>query len=86
MFNATAAPVATAKRVNAATDGDQTAPSAAAAPDGTFVVAWQTYDGNGFDAGIAARRVDGTAQPLGSEITVNTTTDGEQIAPSDRSG
>jgi hypothetical protein len=80
-FDATASPVAAAKRVNANTDGDQSAPSVAAAPDGTFVVAWQTYDASGFDSAISARRVDGTAQPLGSEITVNTTTDDEQVAP-----
>ena len=82
VFTAAAAPVAAAKRVNAATDGDQTLPVAAAASDGTFVIAWQTYDASGFDAGVSARRVDGTAQPLGGEIAVNATTDGDQIVPS----
>jgi hypothetical protein len=80
-FDGTASPLAAAKRVNANTDGDQSAPSVAAAPDGTFVVAWQTYDASGFDSGISARRVDATAQSLGGEITVNTTTDDEQVAP-----
>jgi len=82
VFDATAAPVAGAKRTNTYTDGDQTLPSAAAAPDGTFVIAWQTYDANSFDAGVSARLVDGTAKPLAPEIAVNTTTDDDQITPS----
>ncbi len=80
-FSAAGAPLDAVARVNTSTDGFQTEPRVAASPDGSFVVAWQTYDGNGLDAGIAARRIDADAQPIGAEISVNETTDGDQVTP-----
>ncbi|MBL9124643.1 MAG: putative Ig domain-containing protein [Planctomycetaceae bacterium] len=69
-------------RVNATTNGAQTAPTVALDSLGNFVVAWQSSTGDGSGDGIYARRYgfDGTA--LASEFRVNTTTSGNQQAPS----
>jgi hypothetical protein len=80
-FSAAGAPLAAATQVNFETRGDQSVPQIAAAPGGSFVVVWQTYDANGLDAAISARRVDGNAVPLGTEISVNETSDGDQTGP-----
>jgi S-layer family protein len=55
-------------------------PAVAMGPKGTFVVVWTHYpDGNG--VGIHGRRFDASANPLGAEFQVNTTTANYQIAP-----
>ncbi len=62
------------------TSGDQTAPAAEDVDeDGSFVVAWEGLDAQG--RGIFAQRVEGSGALLGREISVNTTTAGDQIRP-----
>jgi Ca2+-binding RTX toxin-like protein len=65
-------------RVNTTTTDVQTAPSVAMAPDGTFVVAWQSLGQDGNGAGVYAQRYSATGVPLGSEFRVNTTTTNNQ--------
>jgi hypothetical protein len=68
-------------RVNSYTTGDQAYSAIAAAPGGSFVVAWQSpQDGSGF--GIMARRFDSAGGALGAEFQVNVTTAGPQVVPS----
>ena len=60
--------------------GDQTLPVAADVDeDGSFVVAWEGNDAQG--RGIFAQRLEDTGSLLGGEISVNTTTAGDQVQP-----
>jgi Ca2+-binding RTX toxin-like protein len=60
-------------RVNATTVSVQTAPSVAVAPDGSFIVAWQSQqDGSG--TGVYAQRYSALGLPVGAEFQVNITT------------
>ena len=71
-------------RVNTGTIGSQSNPAVAMAPDGDFVVAWQSVHENGAAEnadGVYAQRykADGTAQ--GTEFRVNVYTTGAQTQP-----
>ena len=72
-------PVGDQLRVNAATEGPQTAPAVAMGADGGFIVAWESSDGTG--SGVFARRFDRTGAPLGNQFRVNTVTTDDQEAP-----
>ena len=64
-------------QVNTYTTGNQYAYSVARAPDGRFVVAWDSEgDGDGF--GVFAQRYDATGAPMGGEFQVNSFTTGGQ--------
>ena len=65
--------------VNGATAGIQFHPAVARAPDGSFVVAWDGYDGHG--PGVFLRRFDPAGAPLGGEVQVNTYTLDSQDTP-----
>ena len=70
-------------QVNSAAQGNQTAPAVAFDDNGNFVVAWQGQggrDGDGY--GIYAQRYGFNGSPSGDEILVNSTTRGDQTAPS----
>ncbi|MEM9450697.1 MAG: calcium-binding protein [Cyanobacteria bacterium P01_E01_bin.6] len=67
--------------VNTTTIENQSEPVVAIAPDGSFVVAWTSEDGDGDDNGIAARRFSATGAPIGQEFVVNTFTDSDQENP-----
>ncbi|MDX2167941.1 MAG: hypothetical protein SF182_12780 [Deltaproteobacteria bacterium] len=64
--------------VNQTTHGDQQAPALACAPDGGFVVVWESRGRDGDDFDIAARRFDASGAPRGAEALVNTQTGGRQ--------
>jgi hypothetical protein len=68
--------------VNTTTLGDQGEPSVAVAPNGNFVVAWQSA---GQDAsaslGIYAQMYNSSGARVGGEFRVNTTTAGDQQYP-----
>jgi hypothetical protein len=70
--------------VNRYTTGDQTNPSIASLPDGSFVIAWQSEDqGDDASLGIYAQRYDSSGHRASSEIHVNTNhTDDIQSGPS----
>ena len=64
-------------QVNTYTTGHQYAYSVARAPDGRFVVTWDSpADGDGF--GAFARRYDAAGAPIGGEFQVNSATTGGQ--------
>jgi len=67
--------------VNTTTDGFQTGPDVAAAPDGVFAVVWQdeVQDGDGW--GLYARWFDATGEALTGEVQVNRLTAGDQLHP-----
>jgi hypothetical protein len=69
--------------VNSTTAGDQTFPHVAVKPDGGFVVAWTSEDGqDGAGNGVFAQRFDSAGSPVGDEFQVNQTTSGDQSANS----
>ncbi len=68
--------------VNTITDLNQQFPSVAMADNGSFVVAWEGLNGDGSGWGVVAQRFDSAGNPMGGEVTVNTTTDLDQTRPS----
>ena len=65
-------------QINAYTSGAQTLSALAAAPDGGFVVVWQsTHDGD--SVGIFGRRFDSVGAPVTGEFKVNAFTLGSQV-------
>ncbi|MCU0876870.1 MAG: GEVED domain-containing protein [Pirellulaceae bacterium] len=63
------------------TTGNQGAPAVARAPDGRFVVVWQSRDQDGDGYGIYAQRYTSDGAPDGTAFRVNTTTTGDQMTP-----
>ena len=63
-------------RVNTYTTGYQAAPSIAMRDDSSFIVTWQTYDGDGF--GIVGQRYDPAGARIGGEFAVPSSTTGSQ--------
>jgi hypothetical protein len=61
--------------------GHQRAAVAATAPDGTYLVVWESATGDGSGSGVFGRRFDRVGTPLGGEFLVNQTTTGEQTQP-----
>lgn len=68
--------------VNTTTAGDQTEPTVAIDFVGNFVIAWSSANQDGSGSGIFARRYSVTGTPLSGEFQVNSTTNGDQTAPS----
>jgi hypothetical protein len=69
-------------RVNTTAAGNQTRPSVAVAPDGRFLVAWQSDQqtgGQGWD--VAAQAYNASGSIAGSEVLVNSVTAGGQTLP-----
>jgi hypothetical protein len=69
-------------RVNTTVVGNQSRPSVAMAPDGRFLIAWQSDSqsgGQGWD--IAAQAYTSTGTPAAGEILVNATPTGAQCSP-----
>lgn len=65
-------------RVNVTTAGDQQAPAVSSTDNGHFAVAWVGPDGSGL--GVFARAYEPDGTPSSSEVAVNTTTSGDQLA------
>jgi hypothetical protein len=85
-FSHTGVPLSGELRANTFTVGLQRAPAVARAPNGGFVVVWQsgTYYGAGQDGsaiGIFGQRFDSSASPVGPEFQINTYTTGKQSRP-----
>jgi hypothetical protein len=68
--------------VNTYTNNDQIAPSVAVAPDGSFVITWQSSGQDGSGWGVYAQRYDSNGNRLSGEFRVNTYTQDDQKAPS----
>lgn len=83
-FAASGIPAGSQFQVNDWIAGAQERPSVAIAPDGSFVIAWQSGSSPGNDPldSIQARRFDSQGQPLGPQQQINSTVIDElQSAP-----
>ena len=69
-------------QVNTYTTDYQLYPTAAVAPNGDFIVTWDTDGIDGSGASIAMHRFDSTGAPLGNQMQVNSYTSGNQTLPS----
>jgi len=65
-------------RVNSYVVGVQGGPAVAASPAGDFVVAWQSNNQDGSQAGVYAQRYDAAGAPQGGEFQVNEYTTNNQ--------
>ena len=81
MFSATGVKIGTEFKVNTTSAGDQTQPAIAALTGGGFVVAWSSDGQDGSGLGVYAQLYDANAKAVGKEFKVNTTTAGDQSAP-----
>jgi len=68
--------------VNSYTTSSQSGARVAMAPDGRFMVVWETFGQDGADWGIAGRRFDAAGVPQGADFVVNVDTTGRQLRPS----
>jgi hypothetical protein len=68
--------------VNTTVDLGQSSPSVGFAADGSFVIAWQSFNQDGDGLGIFAQRYDVQGQRVGGEIPINVATTGDQDYPS----
>lgn len=68
-------------RVNIGGAGDQQYPAAAMAPDGSFVVAWQSGGQDGAGGGIYARLFDPQGRPAGDAFEVSGVADMDHSRP-----
>ena len=71
--------------VNSTTTEAQDSPSATALTDGRFLVTWKSNDQSGSDTSdscIRARLYNADGSPAGDDFVVNSTTAGNQFAPS----
>ena len=80
-YDAAGEPIGDEIRVNTTTAGRQQNPALAAAPDGGFVIAWQSDGQDGSGLGIYAQRYDAAGEPLGDEVRVNAFTPLDQLNP-----
>ncbi|MCG8457395.1 MAG: hypothetical protein MI919_14050 [Holophagales bacterium] len=64
--------------VNTFTTDDQDTPTPFVAPDGTFMVVWESYGQDGSGNGVFAQRFDAAGSALGAEIPVSVSTAGGQ--------
>ncbi|OMH37537.1 Ig-like domain-containing protein [Motiliproteus sp. MSK22-1] len=74
--------VGSIQQVNTDTVHYQNLPSIASLANGGYVIAWQSDDQDGSDAGIFAQQYDANKSPGGGEFQVNTFTDSYQYYPS----
>jgi hypothetical protein len=81
-YNEIGSPVGAEFQVNTYATGDQQAPCAAGLPNGGFVVTWNSYNRDGSDNGIYAKRYNAVGSALGNEFQVNTNTIAGQWLPS----
>ena len=80
-YSSDGSPVGSEFRVNTYTQGSQSVPSVAMAPDGRFVVVWTSEDQDGDSYGNFAQRFDAQGNLEGSEFQVNVYTNNEQWYP-----
>ena len=78
-FNAAGGRLGSEFRINSYTTSNQVQASVAMDPSGSFVVVWQSFDGNA--GGIFGQRFDGAGAPQGSEFQVNLAILGSQDNP-----
>ena len=79
-FDSLGNPLGSEIAVNTTTMGDQSNPAIAGYPDGSFIIAWESVTGaSGVD--IFAQIFTPEGQKAGTEVAVNTDTQGNQVQP-----
>ena len=78
-FDQNGVPEGPGVQVNTYTTDSQSSPSVAAAPNGDFVVVWQSRDQDGSWNGVFGRRFDAAGAPLADEFPVNVYTTLDQF-------
>jgi hypothetical protein len=81
-FAADGTPKANDFLVNNTTTGNQGWASVAMAPDGRFLIVWQSQNQDGSGYGIYGQRYAADGTKSGSEFRVNASTSGDQVTPS----
>jgi hypothetical protein len=81
-YDSNGAPVGPEFRVNSYTTANQRGSAVAMAPDGRFVVTWQSRYQDGSNYGVFGQRYDANGAPVGAEFRVNSHTTGYQVGPS----
>jgi hypothetical protein len=86
-YDAEGVPIGGPVQVSESTAGAQLGPTVAAAPDGTFLVAWTDWDGDGgggdgSGAAVRARQLAATGSPASASLQINSFTTGDQRGPS----
>jgi len=82
LFSTNGSPKGMSKEATSNKNGDAHHPAVAVLADGGFVIAWDVTGQGNFGLEVKARRFDGSGLPLAGELSVNTTTSGDQLAPS----
>jgi hypothetical protein len=80
-FRADGTPLSADLQVNLTVAGCQGGPAVASAPDGSFVVVWQSQGQDGDGWGVFGRRFAKDGSPVGGELAINLATAGDQQAP-----
>jgi hypothetical protein len=87
-FGANGVALGGAVQANTTTTELQNGAAVGSAPDGSFVVVWQSVGGFGSGAdldgsggGIFAQRFDAAGAKVGAEFRINSITEGDQVAP-----
>ena len=70
-YGADGSPVGSEVQINQHTVGEQYVPAVAGAPDGRFVVVWQSDGQDGHNGGVFGLRYDAGGIPVGGEFQVN---------------
>jgi hypothetical protein len=73
-FHADGTPSGSDFLVNTYTTGDQRNPSVAMAPNGNFVISWESWNQDGHEWGVYAQRYNAAGVAQGPETLVNTNT------------
>ncbi|MFO1163051.1 MAG: DUF4214 domain-containing protein [Reyranellaceae bacterium] len=81
-MSATVFPFGPDVRVNTTTGGSQTLPAIAALAGGGFVVTWTSQTAGAAGDEVEAQLYNARGERIGSEFTVNTTSEGSQSTPS----
>jgi hypothetical protein len=81
-YDSNGAPAGPEFRVNSYTTANQRGSAVAMAPDGRFVVTWQSRYQDGSNYGVFGQRYDANGAPVGAEFRVNSYTTGYQVGPS----
>jgi len=80
-YDASGARIGSEFVVNTYTTSSQYRPSVAMAPDGRFMVVWETFGQDGSSWGVAGRRFDASGVAQGADFLVNTYTTGDNRNP-----
>ncbi len=81
LYSSAGLAVGTQFQVNTTVTGSERSPAAAMAPDGRFLVAWQSAGGDGSSWSVVGREYQAGGAAPSAEIAINQTTAGAQHSP-----